>query len=131
MTIQVPVWVERTQRPLTATHFDSRFDYRVLFQSEFWIDKKRIVHPLDSMKTSHLVNVRAFIVNAESMFYKVGRVMDLTNRFTDSLHSLSDMPVHPKVTLDELSTEEAEGWLASTPLVRAIDTILDSRKDKE
>jgi len=93
-----------------------------LDQSDYWVDRYGAQHALPSMTQSYLENTRAHLIKMARTLYslELRRQEDLL--FIAELTGW-DNGRDPQIQARD--TAAAEEWLNSTPLVKAITTLLD------
>lgn len=96
------------------------FGLDFLHQDEVWTDRDGLEHRLDEMSHDYLLNVRRFLVRRAWWLEMQDTLALLSSVFGPQ----GDMATyHMERALDEQS-EDPEGWLLKTPLLRRIDALL-------
>jgi hypothetical protein len=109
-------------------HTDGSIDLRVFMQDEFWVNITGDVFKLESMDREYLVNVLGFIFNEAENYqvaildwYATNIMLFMNDYLKPSEQERQDFIEEATKCIDMT----AHTWLAKTPLVVKIESLLD------
>ncbi|WP_354214816.1 hypothetical protein [Arthrobacter sp. UYCo732] len=94
-------------------------------QADYWVDRKGNRHALRDMSRGYLENVLWFLRDRPEDFYVMAVFEEDTRLFLAGFDPNYDQPVR---TLESKTPAE---WLEQTPLLQAINTILDGTTEEK
>jgi hypothetical protein len=117
-------WVVGQTIPLQDATGTYEFDYRVLFQDTYWLDRNRTVLLISEMSPDYVFNVREFIVEIQPEFYRPALLSEYANKLMASLSSPGSVECSMQ-RMREIAQQDTNTLLRNTPLVRKLESIVE------